>query len=330
VPALIVGIDSEEGINTGAAVYALGSIGPEAKPAEAKIKELADQEDAPLFRKTVCLWALARINPDDKELVNAAVPQLIAALKAPKREIREAAARALIDLDPDPEITRPLMQEAMRDASPEVLNEVLDALASLGEKAVPRLTEALKHEAVRAKAAAIIARIDPPAKAAVPALIEALGDESPDTRSELLFALAAIGPAAEEAVPAITKALGDSEEDVRYAACFALGKIGPAAMPAKAELQAKLAGDDRFLCMASAWALARIHPECSDTAPKSVPVLIEALGEPDAMTRLHAAESLRCLGPLAKDAGAALKKALEDDNAVVRETAAEALKAIGG
>ena len=118
--------------------------------------------------------------------------------------------------------------------------------------------------------------------------------------------------------------------NVRYAACYALGKIGAAAMPAKAELQRKLGGPDQFLAMASAWALSQIHPECSQTSVKSVPVLIKALAEPDAITRLHAAESLKCLGPLGAPGAAALKKALKDDDEQVREMAAEALKAVGG
>jgi HEAT repeat protein len=222
------------------------------------------------------------------------------------------------------------MQKAMEGASPEVLNHVLDALATLGEKAVPRLIAALKVEQIRPKAAAIIARIGPPAKAAVPALVDALSDPNPETRSELLFALAAIGPDAEAAVPAATRALEDPDMNVRYGACFALGKIGKAAIPAKAALHKNLGGDDEFLSMASAWALACIHPECSETAPKSVPILIKALEEPDPLTRIHAAESLQGLGPLAKDAVPALKKALKDDDEHVRQAAAKALKAVSG
>ena len=84
---------------------------------------------------------------------------------------------------------------------------------------MPRLIEALKEEEVRPKAAAIIARIGPPAKAAVPALIEALGDKSAETRNEILFALAAIGPAAAEAIPVLEK----------YAAEVRLGYFRPSA-----------------------------------------------------------------------------------------------------
>ncbi len=330
VPDLIGVIGDDEELGDGAAVYALGAIGPEAKAAAEKVRALADQEDAPAFLRTICLWALARMDPEDEQLVGEVVPQLVEALKSPESRLRAAAARALLDLDPDPEIVRPVLTKVMEEASAEALDDMLDALASLGEKAVPRLIKALETEEVRPKAAAIIARIGPAAKEAVPTLIDALSDETPETRNEVLFALAAIGPGAEAAVAAATEALGDPEMNVRYAACYALGKIGSAAMPAKAKLQENLAAEDEFLAMASAWALACIHPECPDTPAKSVPVLIEALGRPDRMNRLQAAESLQHLGALAKDAVDALKKAAGDDDEQVRQAAARALEAVGG
>jgi HEAT repeat protein len=330
VPELTAALDCVEGINTGVAAFALGSIGPDAKAAEAKLKELAEAEDAPVLRQTVCLWALAKMNPDDEAMQQAAIPKLIDALKAPEQMVREAAARALIDLDPDPEFTRPLMQDLMAEASPEVLNEILLALASLGEKAVPRLIEVLKVPEARARAAGVIARIGPVAAPTVPGLIDALGDENPRTRSEILLALAAIGPDAKEAVPAITKALADPEPKVGYAACFALGSIGPDAIAAKADLQKNLAAEDQFLAMTSAWALAQIDAGCDETCKSSVPVLIKALDEPDADTRVHAARALGKLGPRAKDAVEALKELQEDENEQIREATAAAIKAIEG
>ena len=80
--------------------------------------------------------------------------------------------------------------------------------------------------------------------------------------------------------------------------------------------------------MSAAWALARICPECPQTAPKSVPLLVKGLNEPDAMSRLSACEGLQCLGPLAKDAIEALEKLSEDEDEDVRAAAAEALETI--
>lgn len=329
VPALANAMEEDRELMGGPAAYALGAIGTKAKAAAEKVARLADDPKSPPFLRTVCLWALARMNPDDQQLVRKVVPRLVDALKSPQPRLRAAAARALIDLDPDPEIARPLIKKAMEEASPEVLDDILDAVAALGEKAVPRLIVALEAKQVRAEAAAIIARIGPKAKAAVPALAKALADDNPETRNEVLFALAAIGPAAKSALPQIADALGDSEAAVRYGACYALGRIGPAAKSAEAKLQANLTGEDESLAMVSAWALARINPDSPQTAKNSVPVLIMALAELDVSTRVQAADSLRRLGPLAKDAAAALKKAQEDEDRAVRSAAAKALEAIG-
>lgn len=323
--ALVEALDCE--INGVVATYALGKIGRVPPAAEKKITKNTKSDDGVLA--TVSLWALARLHPDDAALQRRTVRRLAEFLKSDDPRQRVAAARALVELDPDPEIARPIIKKVMDGASPEVLHAAMDAIASLGEKTLPRMIEALEAPEVRARAAAIIARIGPKAKRGVPALVEALEDPDPETRNEVLFALASIGPGAEGAVPAVAKALGDADMNVRYAACYALGSIGPAATSAKAALQRNLGSPDDFLSMSSAWALARIDPGCTETAPKSVPLLVKALEQPDAMTRLHAAESLGLLGPLAKDAVGALKKALQDDNADVRDAATGALKAIG-
>jgi len=325
VPALAEALDCE--INAVPATYALGRIGEVPDEVEAKVKRNVRSSDRVL--SAASLWALAKMHPDDESLVRRTVRRLAELLKDENERFRTAAAEALVDLDPDPEISRPVLKKVMDGASPEVLDAVMDVMAGLGEKVVPRLIEALQVKDARLRAAAIIARIGPPARAAVPALIDALGDENSETRNEVLFALGAIGPAAEAAVPAITKALRDPDMNVRYAACYALSQIGPAALPAESELAANLGGADQFLATASACALARIHPDCAQTAPKSVPVLIKALAEPDAMSRRYAAEALRCLGPLAKAAVPALEKAAEDPNEDVRAAASQALEAIG-
>jgi len=83
------------------------------------------------------------------------------------------------------------------------------------------------------------------------------------------------------------------------------------------------------MAMSSAWGLAQIDPACPELAAKIRPVLVEALEASDAMTRLHAAKALGDLGPLAKAALPALKKASSDDDEHVRKMVAEAIKAVG-
>jgi HEAT repeat protein len=325
VPQLAAALDNK--LNRIAATYALGSIGRVPGDIQAKI-QANTKDDDPMLR-TVSHWALAKLNPEDQNQVRQAVELLAEQLKNNDRRVRLAAARGLVDLQPAPSITQPILKRVMDEASPETLDAVLDALASQGERVLPRLIQALGKREARPRAAAILARVGPAAKPAVAALVEALEDDRAATRNEVLFALAAIGPEAREALPAMIRALNDEDPKVRFSACHALGKMGPAAMAAKAELQKRFASDDQFLALTSAWALAQIDPGCPETASKSVPVLIKALSQPAALARLHAAETLERLGPLAQPAVPALKAALEDDDEGVRAAASAALKRIG-
>jgi HEAT repeat protein len=76
--------------------------------------------------------------------------------------------------------------------------------------------------------------------------------------------------------------------------------------------------------------LNKIHPASADMAAKTVPVLVAGLSDPLAKNRQAAVEALGELGPLAKDAAAALEKAQGDKDRAVREAAAKALKSVRG
>jgi len=326
VPTLIDALDSDAPGLREAAVFALGRIGKSSSPATEKLMQFAAQEEEPL--QTVSLWALARISPDNKQLLRKVIPRLVDEIVDEDPIVRTAAARALGDLEPHPEIVLPEMKRVLAGAEPEVLHRAMDALASIGPKAVPRLINALKYEQVDEKVASILGRMGPEAAPAVPELTELLERDDADARSEALFALAAIGPPAKSAVPEMTEALDDPDMNVRYAAAYALGSVGPEAMSAKPALVQKLGGADDFLATVAAWALSQIHPECPETAPNSVPKLIGALDSPAPMVRVRAIEALGCLGPLAAEATDELEKLQDDDNPAIRRAATEALQAI--
>ncbi len=335
VAVLIDVIDKRVETLVGPAVFAIGQIGPKAEGAQLTLEKLAKDPDTPKKYAGIVTasttWALAKINPDDKELAAKALSLLAGQLKSDNPEVRQFAVHALIDLNLDPEVARPVIDKVLEDASPEALNHVISAFVSLRGAGVPDLIGVLEDEklsAVRPRVAAILGRMGTEAKSAIPVLTKVVADKNPVARREALFALAQMGPDAKEAVPAAIKALDDENEDIRYAACFVLGRVGPDAIDAKAKLVKNLGANNEMLAMISAWALARIDPKCADTSTKSVPMLIKAADHHNLKIQLEAIETLGCLGPLAKSALPALKKLAEDDDKLVSEEAAKAIKAI--
>lgn len=96
-----------------------------------------------------------------------------------------------------------------------------------------RVVRAFRDWGVRETAADALARIG---DAAVPSLVETLEDPDRDVRAQAARALARMGPRAEPAIPALIAALNDSDKEVRMGAARALGQIGPAASEAVPDL----------------------------------------------------------------------------------------------
>jgi HEAT repeat protein len=310
-----------------AATFALVRIGKVSEEAEAKIR--ANAKADPILTKVVSMWALAKLHPEDKTLVREAAGVWVDGLKSDREPVRTAAARAINDIRPGPKVMVPLMEKALENAKPEVVEHVLNALATVGAPAVPNLIEALEHEKVRPMVAYVLGRIGPQAEAATQALAELLGDANPATRREAAIALAKIGPAAKQAVPALIEAMETRRQSEDYGPVYALGSIGPAAAPAKPALLKAMSGKDETLALFSAWALALIDPGDAEVAKKSVSLLRIGLADPEAGIRHQAAVALGKLGPLAKPAAAALQEAQRDSDPQVGAAAAAALKAIG-
>jgi HEAT repeat protein len=320
--------DREVSVVAGAA-YALGRIGPEAKPAVPALEKCADGAD--LLLRTISTWALAKIERGNEARRLDAVSLLAAALGSRQPQVRLAAARGLADLRPAPELVLPAIKNALENRDMAVATTAVEALASLGEPALPALIDALKIERIRPAVARILGGMGPQAKKAVPALAEiVVRDGRIPARCEALMALGAIGPDAAESVSAVVEALRGTREDVCYAACYALGRMGPSAIAAEAELRKKLADPNESITLSAAWALARIDPTSAEIARQSVPLLIKGLADSEPRVRTEAAVSLGRLGPLAKDAAPALKTALHDTDEMARDAAEKALKATGG
>ena len=151
-----------------AATFALGQIGKMPSKAIVKVKDNTRSDDK--FLSTISYWALARVQPDNKELRRETTTRLVEMLGDKNPFVRAAAGRGLASLPPAPEITLPIWDKFMATADEETAHHALNALAGLGPAAVPRLMKLLKYEKLRAPIAEIFGSIGHAAAPATAAL----------------------------------------------------------------------------------------------------------------------------------------------------------------
>jgi HEAT repeat protein len=177
----------------------------------------------------------------------------------------------------------------------------------------------------REQAAKAVGSIGSSAKAAVPALLQAVEDQEARVRLAAIQSLGRIGPDAKDAAPALIQVYqqGNEAEDIRKAAVAALGNMGPAAQDAVGVMIKTLA-EDESLALSG-----HVQMAVMRLGPAAVPDLIELLQDQDPDVRAHAAVALNWVGPGARDAVPALVRALQDEGHSVREGAAFALLRIG-
>jgi HEAT repeat protein len=165
-----------------------------------------------------------------------------------------------------------------------------------------------------------------------PALVRTLADPNRFVRWAAARTLGKAAPGeAESAVPALAKLLYDPDLDVRVAAALALERYGPAAKSALPDLAQSVRGFRRFDVGAPfadvEFELAVIHTieGIGTGASPAIPGLAAALSDEDARIRQAAAEALGKFGKAALQAGPALSQALNDTNPEVRKAANDAL-----
>lgn len=230
---------------------------------------------------------------------------------------------------------QPYTVTVSRDAPPAVKSAVaaLDshnaeerrsALKSLAQMNHPAayaaLVSAVQHTMrdVRVDAAFLLAKQteykDP---AAVPGLLDALGDEDPRIRSAACKALGDIGDgsAVTELLRVMVK---DNDSNIRWQATGALGKIGSAAVPG---LCVALRDEDWKVRRSAAEALWSMHE------PTAVPSLAEALVDKNDVVRQAAAGALEGMGAGAVMPLIEVMKSMKD--AGISRAAADMLNKIG-
>jgi HEAT repeat protein len=324
LPALASLLDDSTGQE--AATFVMGQIGQIPPSAEPKVRANIKSDNKVL--STISLWALARVHPKDAALAKEAAEQIIGRLQDQDPFVRVSAARALSALQLDPAITFPIFEKVLENADPTTVRHALDALATLGARAVPRLTAALKHEPLRVQAAYTLGQIGPEAAPATAALAELLSSNSPTAANEAAMALAKIGPAAKASVPALVAALEKPECDSAHAIMYALGKMGSEAKAAKPALVKRIA--DPATAVLAGWALVEVDPSGPEVSSVAMPALIAGLSDESPEKRQLAAQAIGDLKSVPANARAALEKAIQDSDPGVKATAAQALQALRG
>jgi HEAT repeat protein len=185
------------------------------------------------------------------------------------------------------------------------------------------LTQALSapDEDVRALAVIGLSEFGVAAPAVLPALTGAMHDGSDQVRRRAVRSLGDFGRAALPSLPHLVCALDDSATCVRMEAMSAIGRIGPDAEPAIPHIIPLLADEDVRVRTVAGATLKKI-------GSASVPLLVEALADPDAIVRERAAILLGQLRAADDQVIEGLFEALSDFDEDVRLAARQALKAI--
>jgi HEAT repeat protein len=319
-----------------AAAKALAGIGPEAKVAVAAL--VARMHDDEQNVRLEAMKSLRAIGPQARE----AIPALIAVLKDPNVDLQRMAAMTLgsIGRDADSIAALTAMLKEDQEGNADLRVAAAYAMAAMGppaKTAIPTLIEAL-HDRIAAVRAAAVHAITSLAcagesvdvRAAVPHLLQWLDDSDLNVRRQALSALLAIGMETEKAATRLKSGLRSQEVPERRWAAEALGQISSAARASVAELIAAVNHDpDDLVRQLALKALAGTGQQAGVRVDLLATVLGKSGPESDDSLRTWAAGSLGIAGPAAKEAIPVLVAVLRDKAIPVRAAAAYALVVLG-
>lgn len=255
------------------------------------------------------------------------------------RAVKNAAKAAAADVS-----MIELLCGALKDTSADVRRAAAAGLEKAGDAFAAEATKNPPEKAAES-----------PARAAVPALLEAAGDKDPATRAAILSALGVLAPPGKNALPILINALKDPSPQLRVTAIEALRRHGAAAseaLPALVEMALNEKHPDAINALAAS--LAENNPIPTELAPfyvnalrgsvshrakavealnkigsKAIPAVLPQLKSELVLVRREAAAFLERFAKDAKDALPQLVAALSDSDAFVRKSAAAALGALG-
>ena len=207
---------------------------------------------------------------------------------------------------------------------------------------------------INSRAFAILTEMGPNARSAVPEIIRLAESRVVETRLRTIELLGTIGPASESLLPELVAILRTGSAQERELTARSLGAIGPSAGTAVPDLVSAMKSNRIPLGIAVPALISVGHAPVEavplliaqlrmntnsfgrvdfgellgligPAAAPAVPVLIDALQDPESRTRARLAFALGQIGPNASSAVPALTTALDDEWWYVRENAAIAL-----
>jgi HEAT repeat protein len=325
------------------AINALGKIGP------ATLDVLLDAlQDRHSDVREQAAGVLGSLGFRDRRIV---LP-LAERLRDPNDSVRTQAAWALQGLAPDVRLILPDLQRAITDANPAVRLHAVTFLGSLGGPGLPLLLQALKDKdaTVQRQAVASLQKIDVDDETligavapllqsdstdlrrdavavlhrcgapALPHLVRALRDSSPEVREQVVLALQDVGADDKELHKALLEALQDKDAFVRAGALAALLRFGTKSLP---QIEAGMKDGSPLVRKVAAAALGRFG------SLQTVPLLIKALGDEDDKVWDEARKSLTDMKVDNKQLLALLKPALKDPERSVRKGTAFIMRRFG-
>lgn len=219
-------------------------------------------------------------------------------LARPDCESRVAGLRGLLDRVPPTELFNDAW--ACSDAAyadpdtQEEAREILKRLVGRRDRVmVPQILEALKKLGSRdgSDLVSAVTEKDPPVKEAVPVVAALLDTGSERTRKAAVNGLGRMKGAGVSAAPQLVGVLqSDRDPEMRIAAAESLGEIGPKCAKTAVPALAKAAKDDKWpkVRSTSLTALGEMGP----AAKEAIPVLREALKDPDGWISMAARNAL--------------------------------------
>jgi len=203
-----------------------------------------------------------------------------------------------------------------------VISEARSAFGKIGSEGRAALVSELKHGKKNGRRFAIVALTEMHirAKPAVPAVIEAFGDEDLFIRSHALNHVFDIDSNPKSLVPATIAALQHADPETRRLAALLLARSPYHARSAVPALLAALRDDDSQVRQGAVAAVQVIYATAEEavpvhaTAEKTVPALITALKDRDLSVRILVRGVLGSLGAEAKEAVPALSASFKESN----------------